>query len=444
MKKIISILIVFSLTGSAWALPTLETLKVTENNLNSCESNCFSIEEAARRAKTHNLESLKEALKLYKARETVNVKLGMIIPHLNLKIITEPWGLLDLIPGLLGFLFPSNWFHWKESKLYAKAQRYSYLTFLGNQVQTVQNVYYNTHLLSLIEAQHQKQIEFLGELLEYLIKREENGEISFETVELAKSKMAQKEIDLLFISQAKREVLIDLAEAMNLKGPWDLVQIQDLPLKVPEFVDIKVKKLTRKVFRKSYQRLALKNLEKAAEYSKKARAWSFLTPDGEGSGFGFGMVGQIRLGRAGVQEMKLEMKSYENRLKKTLFLLKNQFESIKLVYDKANEGTESTFNLLDAMREDFLTTGEINFNDFFENMEMLFGFQYASLLSKHAFMEGQSKIRRLLRKGKEYSDLESFLPEKKDHKFKFLSPEWREERKIKKAIKKRRLKLPLA
>ena len=74
---------------------------------------------------------------------------------------------------------------------------------------------------------------------------------------------------------------------------------------------------------------------------------------------------------------------------------------------------------------------------------MLFSFQYASLLSMHAYMEANSKIKRLLRIGDEYSDLENFLPKKKDHKFKFLSPEWREERKIKKDIRKGLLTFPL-
>src|SRR6056300_1346145 len=114
-----TLLLSFLLINTAFALPELDSLEVSTN---SCSENCIELSEVINRVKTHNLETLESALSLYKARENVTLKVGNLIPQLKLQIITEPWGLLETVPHLLGFLFPSNWFSWKESKLFAKAQ----------------------------------------------------------------------------------------------------------------------------------------------------------------------------------------------------------------------------------------------------------------------------------------------------------------------------------
>jgi len=78
----------------------------------------------------------------------------------------------------------------------------------------------------------------------------------------------------------------------------------------------------------------------------------------------------------------------------------------------------------------------MDFNDFFEGLESLFGLQYAKLLSMHSYLEVLSKKDRLLRSIPEYRDLKNYLPEKRDHRFKFLSPEWRENKRIEKDIRR--------
>lgn len=314
---------------------------------------------------------------------------------------------------------------------------------MANQVSTAKNIYFNTHLLSVLEVQMKKQLNYLEQVVEMLVKREENGELPYETLELAKSKLNQKRIDLLFLSQSKREILINLAEAINLKGPWDLLQIQTLTLENPKYIDFNINEYQRKISSISYQKTALEYLKEGAKYAAKSRVWSFLTPDGGGSAFGFGLIGEVRLGRAEVESVKLELESYQNNLNKTLFVLNDQFKNIYQVYDEAINGENHTFNVLGALQEDLLTNGQIDINDFYDNIEMLFSFQYTSLLTIHAFMEAKSKLERMLRSSKEYQNLEKLIPEKKDHKFRFLTPEWREERAIDKAIKKGLIKLPL-
>ncbi len=427
-----TLLLSFLLINTAFALPELDSLEVSTN---SCSENCIELSEVINRVKTHNLETLESALSLYKARENVTLKVGNLIPQLKLQIITEPWGLLETIPHLLGFLFPSNWFSWKESKLFAKAQQYSYLNFLANQVQTAQNLYYNAHLIASVESTQQKQLQFLKELFKVLEQRELDGNVAYEDLELAKSKLYQKEIDLTFTSQAKNEAIFELAELMNLQGPWRPLEISTLSLKVPQneypLTDIK-----EEILKKSYQNKAIDYLLLASQYAKKVRTWSFLVPDSEGPGLGYGLAGSIRLGRAEVEEVKLKKQKFELALTKTLHILSSQLENISEVYEKASFGEEAIFNVLSTLREDFLITGAMDFNDFFEGLESLFGLQYAKLLSMHSYLEVLSKKDRLLRSIPEYRDLKSYLPEKRDHRFKFLSPEWRENKRIEKDIRR--------
>src|SRR5665647_3450197 len=102
MKKLISISLIL-ISFSAWSQPTCQF------------ETCYSVTEAMEKAGKISFESQEGLLELFQARQEIKVRTGELLPSFNLRI-SNPINVFDYIPNLVGFLFPSNWFHQKESK----------------------------------------------------------------------------------------------------------------------------------------------------------------------------------------------------------------------------------------------------------------------------------------------------------------------------------------
>ena len=79
----------------------------------------YSKEELIQVTKSSSYDLKEGAEDVYQAKKDIQVKLGVILPHLNFGAVLAAVELnfVDLGTSIAGFLFPSNWSEWKASKL---------------------------------------------------------------------------------------------------------------------------------------------------------------------------------------------------------------------------------------------------------------------------------------------------------------------------------------
>jgi hypothetical protein len=157
-----------------------DVLFETSNQPGKCSFDaCFDMKTVSERAGKISFESQEGLLDLFQARQNVKVRTGQLLPSFNLRI-SSPIDIFDYIPNLLGFLFPSNWFRLKESKLHAKAQEYSYISLVANQKSVGKGLYLATHQELVNLKALNSHLLFTDKLLALMNKRYEQGEVAYE------------------------------------------------------------------------------------------------------------------------------------------------------------------------------------------------------------------------------------------------------------------------
>lgn len=99
-----------------------------------CEvEKCFKLDEIVKGLKDNNYDVQNKLQTLIQTHLQVKVKMARLFPSFDIsKVASLVVGDFTAVASFIGFLFPSNWFDWKESKLFYLAQRQSYKTLLAN------------------------------------------------------------------------------------------------------------------------------------------------------------------------------------------------------------------------------------------------------------------------------------------------------------------------
>jgi hypothetical protein len=101
------------------------------------------LQEVVEHVSHQNFEVLTNALRVYQAKENIQVARGNLLPRLNVwKIIgfvVDPIGVIeDIVP----FLVPANWFRVEQAKILHLAQKEGYRALWGNQLLTAKALYF--------------------------------------------------------------------------------------------------------------------------------------------------------------------------------------------------------------------------------------------------------------------------------------------------------------
>ena len=138
---------------------------------------CLKLDDVIVQAKKNSFASRKKVEDLYQARKNIKVKVGSLLPGINTSLgIDLTFGIINgefinIIPSFLGFLVPDNWFRWKESKLFYMSEKYSFITLLANQVNTVENIFYTINSLRKSSGQTLNAFPHLFAIANQLRKR---------------------------------------------------------------------------------------------------------------------------------------------------------------------------------------------------------------------------------------------------------------------------------
>ncbi|MBF0297850.1 MAG: TolC family protein [Oligoflexia bacterium] len=411
--------------SSSWAETSSLTLSAFERTpLYTCNNKtCLTLEEAVERAKKNSFESREKVEQLYRARLMIKVRLGAIIPHFNLNTLAGGValglgdireGVTGVISSLLGFLFPDRWFKWKESKLFFLAEKYSFLTILSNQVNQVENLYFMVHQEILNYQIYQEYLRKIDQIIIMLQEREQNGEANPQ--DLASLNVLRSELmaDSILIRNTLREILPSLAHAIAFESSANWQDFSIASLQLPNLIteeSLTAEPFYQTILERSYEIKSLGYLKQAARYSRKARAFSFLSPEaGPENSFGFGYLSNMRIGRSEETSVKIKIEQETSLLKKSLYDSVNDYNTAIELFKESLNGQQAAQVLIDGLFDDLRASGKLDSERLAQNLAKGIIFDVYRNYSMHFYLMAKSNLNRLLRKGKFYENMEQLTP----------------------------------
>ena len=440
MKTLFFATLIFFNLAHAQGINT-EVIYKDANQPGSCSfDSCFDIKTVSESAGKVSFETQEGLLDLFQARQTIKVRTGQLLPSFNLRI-TSPIDVFDYIPNLVGFLFPSNWFRLKESKLHAKAQEYSYVALVANQKSMGKGLYLGTHQELINLKSLENHIAFTTKLLEIMNKRYDQGEVAYEDLAELNAFNSLMLSDRVYVSSLVQQTAADLSYLLadisvtETSGPLE-IELPDLRneqrLNARDFIE--------RILKVSPELKSLVYLNEAARFSKRARAYEFLTPDsGTENAFGFGYMANIRIGATEVEKLNIKKKAFETNLKKTLTVLINQINSAIEIHQHATSIENSLKYILESLLSDFEASSKLDINRYISILKENLGNQQMKYNSIHSFLLAKTQLERLLLENNEYLEISKLIP---NHKTAIECYLRKENKMIKRAIQDGELKLP--
>ena len=389
-----------------------EALYSETNHPGLCSfDDCYDLKTVTEKVEKVSFDSQEGLLDLFEARQSIKIRTGQLLPSFSLRI-SSPLDMFDYIPNLVGFIFPSNWFRLKESKLHAKAQEHSYISLVANQKSMGKGLYLSTHKELINLKTLEGHILFTEQLLELMNKRFEQGEVAYEDLSELKafySLMRADQVGLAsFLEQSSAELAYLLADVSNERtvGPVEIF--------LPDLRDeqkIRAKDYSEIILQASPELKALLYLSAAAKYSKRARAYEFLTPDsGTENAFGFGYLANIRIGLSEIEKLNIKKRAYETNLKKTLNVLVTQINTAIEIHQHISSVEESLKYILDSLLSDFDVSSKLDINRYISVLRENLENQQMKYNARHSYLMAKTQLERLLLNGPEYSDIASLIP----------------------------------
>ncbi|MCC7442686.1 MAG: TolC family protein [Bdellovibrionales bacterium] len=301
---------------------------------------------------TENFNVYANALKVYQAKEAVQVARMNLLPRLNvwnlagaaIEIVTGVYtgngaevagGAVSLIEDVAPFLVPANWFKASQSKLLYMADKEAYRALWANELMTAKAMY--VHLLldeSLLE--HIEQSEEELEKLYVIVRTKEllGGVPQGASRDIEIRKLAlQEDRQALEILIAEEQSL--LAFMMGMPGN---TVVTPAAVPMPQFDELEP--LTYEDFEFRVLDTAPESRQydyfiEAAKYAKQEVMYSFLGTSSTSSGvaggvfdslpkqpgLGFGTAASMRIVEAQKELLKLQKRGIEEILKRQLKLL---------------------------------------------------------------------------------------------------------------------------
>ncbi len=348
------------------------------------------------------------AEKVYRARQQVSIAIARLVPTLNFGTVLSAIQLdyFDLVPSLLGFLFPSNWFRWQESTLYFQAEKKTYQVLIANELNAVESLAYRIHSIISLASIYDLYLQKLEELLTIAELRRDMGEDPAD-VHLALSNIVLKmKHDLASLQASLAKMGSDMAFAIGLGGEdsWDDFAIAPITLPdLSEASELDANLVYSDVLQKAQEKKALEFLTLGAKYSLFTRAFSFLSPSaGTDAGFGFGYPASIKIGKSAERELHIKMTELDANLKTAARKAVFDYNLAINLFQKSQLGLANSIRLLGLLETKFVEGGVFELAAFRSAVESLLAFHSRLLQAQHQFLISKAQIDRLTWQGPYY------------------------------------------
>ncbi|MBD65969.1 MAG: hypothetical protein CME62_12230 [Halobacteriovoraceae bacterium] len=309
-----------------------------------------------------------ELLQVQTARAQIDESLGRIIPSLNIETVVNtaisgPLGLLSGMSNLLGFMMPSRWYKWNESKMYYQAQKHAYVSMRGNLLLMADELYLSLKKAYLTRDVLNLAITDLESLSRSIQFRERIGELPKGTYARIESKLYSLQNDKINIDSIVQVFLIEMNKLINTSESPELTTIDYQTSRESNVLDWN----RDNVISASSELQSLDDLIVASKYSRRARFWSFLDISGEGFGLGYFARNQISTYKRDEIEIRREQQ---------LQALVSKYQAVSVQVNKVeaqqallNKALRSTSNRREQILIDYKLLGVLDIDDFIEILD---------------------------------------------------------------------------
>ncbi len=376
----------------------------------------YTLDELVGRARFLNYTVSQEAERVFQAKENIKVARGNLLPSLNIKTV------LGLVAGdyigaigkLLPFLFPSNWFKWKAQKDLFEAEKKSFASLRGNEMNSVEGLYYSIYRDQAVVRVLNQHIEWMRKTQANLAKEEEVGTLPTGTAEYFGATIAMLEQDQIAIDKLVKNEYAELAQAVALPPLNGISELA--PLSIPDLSSVKpihAGDFFREVQEKSYEIKTLNALLKASKSLTKDVIFGFLDP--EGVGLGFGTASSIRVSKSREHEVKKKIDETYSLMELVSAEVASEYNAALSTYGVARKGLTTVEKRLSWLMKRHLNGDpSLDQQDFIDQLIDLqlriLDFSADQWTGLQAYLMARSKLERLRLQGF-YQDLEGSIPE---------------------------------
>lgn len=382
----------------------------------------YTLDELLGRTKFLNYSISQEAERVYQAKKQVTVAVGNLLPHFNTRDALAyatggPLGIIETVGDFLPFLFPSNWFKWIEAGHLANAERKSFASLRGNEMNAVENLFYlvqrDQSVFSILET----HIEWLKKIHSAIEVKEQNAGIAKGSADLFSTVIVELAQDLEQLRFLLNQEFASLSHAVALPpisgiSGLALIVIPDLALVTP----IDPKNIYVEAQAKSYEVAALEYLVKASRNGIGERIFGFLDPTSD-KNLGFGYPASIQIGKSRVAELQKRKNEIFSLVEKRSVDVASDFNASLRAYNLGSAGLKSSQAYLGLLLRELQSGDEILdrpefLNLMIETSRKVLRFKSNLVSAQYSFMIAKSKIDRLLLSGY-YQNLEAGIPQLK-------------------------------
>ncbi len=402
-------LVVMISVASLCALPGFaESERVTK------EIEVVTMDDVVKKVSSEDYWVLENALRVYQAKEAIQVARGNLLPKLNVwKLITipfDPLSVVGLIEDIAPFLVPANWFRLEEAKLLHLAQKEGYRALWANELLTAKSLYFHALTDQAILEQIREHQRRLEDILVIVKSREAFG---------GAPQGASRDIEVrsLALKEDERslEVLVGeemslLAYMMGFTAATDLVVT---PVAMPDFPTLQPLVYGDFEFRAvdvSPEIRQFDHLIAVTDYVTKEVVYSFLGSssmsrgvaggvfDGLPSqqGLGFGTGASIRITKAQKEIFKIQQKGVMETVKRHLKLLVNNYNLDLESYGNLKRRVELTKATMDQLYERLVLGANVDTLDLIEASRNQIQANTSFLAVQVRFLASEDKLARLI------------------------------------------------
>ena len=405
----------------------------------------YSIAELVTQTQFADLKIRENAENLFQKHQSIKVAIGRIIPSLNLNLILNIFSesYLDVATSALSFLLPANWFRWKESKLIYEAERYSYVSLIANEINTIISASYRIHY---IKSLFQMYTDYLAELYKVVLRQEaiyETGESNLQSLLSLKNFLIKIKTDRDTLELDLAQLKISLANGLGLpQEEWPSFDLEDLVL--PNLADQKeldLSTFTSERLERSPEIINLDYLILASKFAMKTRIFEFMTPVASAdSALGTGFPSYVRVQKSMTRQLKIRRKDTLRTLESGLKETALSFNTMIKLYKLNSLALANEHQIQYAIHAKIMNDQTFKIEEIIANFEDLFRFRSRMLDAQHKFLIAQEQIRRFLLNPPHYDRLIELAPSKRRERRALIHK--LEDYRINKALAAGKIKIP--
>ncbi len=379
----------------------------------------YTLDELMGRAKFLNYKVSQDAEKVFQARQGIAVARGNLLPKLNVRAVVGVFtgDFMSAVGSALPFLFPSNWFKWLESKEMFQAERLSFASLRGNEMNFVEGLYFVILRDQVVLDKLSKQIDWLKTLQKGMAVKETTGSLPTGTSDYFASSIAPFEKDKLSLQTLIKMEYSFLSQAVALPASNAINSLAPIPMPdLSKIIPVDGRDFFRDAQLKSYEAKALNYLVEATKYAQGEIWFSFMDVEGNG-GLGFGTPNQILINKSEQSNLRKKVEEMysliESRSVDVAAEHNQALDNYRIATNGFNQISKRTAWLINRHLNGDVSLNENDFVDQLVDLQVkLIGFAADQVTATQVWLTSKSKLDRLLLNGF-YDDLEAALPEDK-------------------------------